>query len=123
MEDVESLVKTAVGEIERLLSTNSVVGEPISIDGRTVVPLVSLGFGFGAGGGIGKAPKSKSEKDVEGQGRGLGGGGGIKPVGLIVSDESGVHFDPVKGGTASVLEKAVETFASSRGKKDEGDEN
>lgn len=117
MEEIEKLFKTAIDEIERLLNTKTVVGEPMVIEGKTLIPLVSLGFGFGAGGGMGKAPKSKDQKSLEGLGGGTGGGGGIKPVGIIVIDEDGVRFDPVKGGTTSVLEKAVEVFAASRGAK------
>lgn len=50
MEVVENLVKTTLGEIEKLLSTKTVVGEPITVSGTTLIPLVSLGFGFGAWG-------------------------------------------------------------------------
>jgi uncharacterized spore protein YtfJ len=123
MEEIEKLFKTAIDEIERLLNTKTVVGEPMVIEGKTLIPLVSLGFGFGAGGGMGKAPKSKDEKNLEGLGGGTGGGGGIKPVGILVVDENGVHFEPVRGGTTSVLEKVVETFAASRAKKEDGDED
>ena len=55
MEVVENLVKTTLGEIEKVLSTRTVVGEPITIQGTTLIPLISIGFGFGAGGGEGKA--------------------------------------------------------------------
>ena len=41
MEDVERLLTTAMGEVERLLSTRTVVGEPITIEGATLIPLVS----------------------------------------------------------------------------------
>ena len=71
---------------------------------------------------MGKAPHSKNAKELEGVGGGTGGGGGIKPVGVIVVDEDGVRFDPVRGGASSVLEKAVETFASRR-QKDDSDED
>ncbi len=121
MQDIEKLFKTGIDEIERILNSRSVVGEPMEIDGKTVVPLVSLGFGFGAGGATGKAPKSKSQDDVEGLGGGTGGGGGIKPVGIIVVDEQGVRFDPVKGNTTSVIEKVVDTIAATRAKKDDDD--
>jgi len=55
MADVEQLVKMTLGEIERLLSTKAVVGEPIVVEGNTIIPLVSIGFGFGGGGGTGGA--------------------------------------------------------------------
>ncbi|HLV02496.1 MAG TPA: spore germination protein GerW family protein, partial [Acidobacteriota bacterium] len=75
MEHVTELLKTALGEIERVLNTKTVVGEPITIEENTLIPLISIGFGFGAGGGSGKADKAAGE----GLGGGTGGGGGIKP--------------------------------------------
>ena len=54
MEVVENLVKTTLGELEKVLSTRTVVGEPIVVEGATIIPLISVGFGFGAGGGEGR---------------------------------------------------------------------
>ena len=70
MEDVEKLLKTAMGEIERMLNTKTVVGEPITIEGNTLIPLVSVGFGFGAGGGTGTMKAGTA-------GEGTGGGAGV----------------------------------------------
>jgi uncharacterized spore protein YtfJ len=112
MEDVEKLLKTSMGEIERLLSTKTVVGEPITAEGNTIIPLISIGFGFGAGGGTGKNEK--------GSGTGTGGGGGIKPVAVIVVNKDGVTVAAIKGGTASALEKVGEIIVKAiehRGEK------
>ena len=62
MEVVENLVKTTLGEIEKVLSSRTVVGDPITIEGITLIPLISVGFGFGAGGGQGKGEASRKEK-------------------------------------------------------------
>jgi uncharacterized spore protein YtfJ len=105
MEDIENLFDKAVAEIERMLNTKTVVGEPITIEGNTLIPLVSVGFGFGAGGGKGTEPNIGS-----GHGGGTGGGGGVKPVALIIINEEGVRVEPIKSGTASVLEKVAETI-------------
>jgi uncharacterized spore protein YtfJ len=101
--DVEKLFGTAVNEIERMLNSKTVVGDPIAIEENTLIPLVSVGFGFGVGGGEGADPKKWS-----GTGGGTGGGGGIKPVALIVINKDGVRIESIKGGTASVLEKVAE---------------
>ena len=103
MENIEILFDKAVGEIERMLTTKTVVGEPMSIDGNTLIPLVNVGFGFGVGSGEGTEPKKGS-----GHGGGTGGGGGVKPVALIVVNKDGVRVETIKGGTASVLEKVAE---------------
>jgi uncharacterized spore protein YtfJ len=106
MQEIEKLFEKAVGEIERMLNTKTVVGEPIKIEQATLIPLISIGFGFGVGGGEGtQSPKGT------GYGGGTGGGGGVKPVALIVIDKGTVRVEPVKSGTATVLEKAVETVA------------
>jgi len=101
--DVEKLFGTAVNEIERMLNSKTVVGDPITIEENTLIPIVSVGFGFGVGGGEGADPKKCS-----GTGGGTGGGGGIKPVALIVINKDGVRIESIKGGTASVLEKVAE---------------
>jgi len=104
MTEVEKLFGTAVNEIERMLNTKTVVGDPITIEGNTLIPLISVGFGFGVGSGEGTDPGK-----CAGTGGGTGGGGGVKPVALIVINKDGVRVEAIKGGTASVLEKVVET--------------
>lgn len=110
MENVESLFKQAVAEIERMLSTKTVVGEPLTIGDNTIIPLVSVGFGFAAGGGSGK-------ESSKGEGGGTGGGGGVKPVAILIINKDGVRMEPIKSGTASVLEKVAETVAKTSAKK------
>ncbi len=105
MGEVESLIKTSLAEIERILTTKTVVGEPMTVEGNTLIPLVSIGFAFGGGGGTGKGPKDKGE----GVGGGTGGGGGIKPVGVIVVNKDGVRIEPIKGTAVSLVEKVADT--------------
>lgn len=105
LDKLENFLKTSLHEIDRVLSTKTVVGEPITIEGNTVIPLTSMGFGFGVGGGAGKEGKKEG---CEGTGAGTGGGGGIKPVAVIVINKEGVRVEPIKGGAASVIEKVGE---------------
>jgi uncharacterized spore protein YtfJ len=107
MEDVEKLVKTTLGEIEKVLDAKTVVGEPITIEGTTLIPLMSVGFGFAAGGGTGKG---ETKEETEGGGSGTGGGGGVKPIAVMVIDKDGVRIEPIKGGMATAMEKLSETI-------------
>lgn len=115
MEDIENLFNKAVTEIERMLNTKTVVGEPITVGDNTLIPLVSVGFGFGVGAGQGAEPKKGS-----GKGGGTGGGGGVKPVAMIIVNKDGVRVEPIKGGTASVLEKVVESVGKAASAKSGG---
>ena len=57
MEHIETLFDKAVGEIERMLNTKTVVGDPITVEGNILIPLVNVGFGFGVGSGRGTEPR------------------------------------------------------------------
>jgi uncharacterized spore protein YtfJ len=107
MEIVESLVKTTLGEIEKVLSTKTVVGEPLTIEGITLIPLISAGFGFGAGGGSGKG---ETKQKGEGIGGGTGGGAWVKPVAVIIISKEGVKIEPIMGSLAGAIEKLGETI-------------
>ena len=106
MELVENLVKTTLGEVEKVLNTKTVVGEPIIVGGTTLIPLISAGFGFGAGGGSGKA---EAKQKGEGAGGGTGGGAWVKPVAVIVISKDEVHVEPILGSLAGAIEKWGET--------------
>ena len=115
MEDVNKLLKTAVDDIERVLNSKTVVGDPISVEGATIIPLVSIGFGFGAGGGS-KKP-SGADENVAG---GTGAGGGVKPVAVVIIDKEGnVKLQTLSGGTISILEKVVDTVGKTVAKRRE----
>lgn len=107
MEIVESLVKTTLEEIEKVLTTRTVVGEPITIDDKTLVPLISVGFGFGAGGGSGKG---EAKQKGEGAGGGTGGGAWVKPIAVIIIDKEGVRIEPIMGGMATTIERLGEAI-------------
>jgi len=112
MKDIDSVFDRAIGEIERMLSTKTVVGDPVTIDGNTLIPLVSVGFGFGVGAGEGNDPKKGA-----GTGGGVAGGGGVKPVALAIVNKDGVRVEPVKGAAASLVDKIADVagkFASGK---------
>jgi uncharacterized spore protein YtfJ len=78
---VETTIREIADELEKIATTKTVVGEPITAAGKTIVPISRITMGFGAGGGEGK-------KDNE-SGYGGGGGAGVKiePVAFIMISE------------------------------------
>jgi len=114
MENFDELLKTTLAEIEKLLTTKTVVGEPITVEGTTIIPLISVGFGFGGGG------TGKSKSADEGSGNGLGVGGGAKPIAVIIVGKDGtVRVEPVKGSRiaeslAQIIRKAMEKPAETK---------
>ncbi|WP_431247307.1 spore germination protein GerW family protein [Leifsonia xyli] len=63
----------------------SVYGEPVVVDGTTIVPVAAVQFGFGGG------TAGDGGDDAPGGG---GGGGWAVPFGAYLSDETGVRFRP-----------------------------
>lgn len=107
------MVKTVVSELERLISTETVVGKPQTFGDVTIIPVCSVGFGFGAGGGSGTAAEGKEGRGKgSGEGAGGGAGGGVSPVALIVVRKDGVEVLPLKtkGTIASAIESMGETI-------------
>jgi uncharacterized spore protein YtfJ len=105
----DNLLKTALDEIERLLTTRTVVGEPIKVGEATIIPLFGVGFGFGGGAGGGEDAKSAGA--AKGQGSGAAGGGGIRPVAVIVVDKDGqARVEPVRTST-SIIDKVGDAVA------------
>ena len=112
MEEIEIFFDKAINEIEKMLTTKTVVGDPITVEGNTLIPLINVGFGFGVGAGRGTDPKKGT-----GHGGGTGGGGGVKPVALVLINQKGVRVEPIKSGTASVMEKIAETVGKAASAK------
>ncbi len=114
MEGLAEIIRTITGEMQKSLSARTVVGEPISIEGKTIVPLVSVGMGFGAGAGSGKEQATG--------GSGGGGGMGMKPVAVIIIDDQGVKVERLKTPKQSLMDQlaeAVPKLAESMPKKKE----
>lgn len=108
-EDVESMVKTTLGQIEKVLGSKTVIGDPIKVGDTTIIPLLSVGFGFG---GVGGSGAGDSKRGAEGTGGGGAAGGGIKPVAIIIIDKDGARIESIKGSMASALEKIGESVPS-----------
>jgi uncharacterized spore protein YtfJ len=107
MEVVSDITKSTLAEIEKILTTRTVVGEPMTVEGVTLIPLISIGFGFGAGGGSGKG---EMKQKGEGSMGGTGGGAWVRPVALVVIDKEGnVKIESVRRGLSSIMEKVTDT--------------
>jgi uncharacterized spore protein YtfJ len=70
-------------------TVKSVFGEPIRVDGKTVVPVAKVAYGFGGGFGSGKDSASADRQ-------GEGGGGAVRafPAGALEITETRTRFVP-----------------------------
>ena len=114
----ESYLKALAEELSSVLSSKSVIGEPIIQEDKVLIPVTKLGFALGSGSG------KSSSKEVGGEGTGGGGGGGVEPVALIaiyknIPGPEGVQVLSlqVPSKVPEVIEKAIESFTKMQEKK------
>lgn len=111
-------IETIVSRLENLITTKTIVGDPIVSGSITIIPVMSACFGFGTGSGEGSDP---------GKGAGKGGGGGagarINPTALVViqGGEVKVYSLGQKGTLeklAGLIPEVVAKFGKDQQKKD-----
>jgi len=99
---VSEILRDIVGELKDIASSQTVVGDPITVGDKTVIPVVKISVGFGAGGGQGESPD---------KGGGFGGGGGgaarIEPSAFIIMDKEKISLLSAKPGKLDALVEAV----------------
>lgn len=98
--NAEKMLKTAFCEVERVVTANIVVGDPLRFEDKTIIPVVGMSVDFGGGGGSGIGKATGEGEAGEGVVGGAGGGAGcgftIKPVALIIIDKEGVRVEQLK---------------------------
>ncbi len=75
----------------------TVFGDPVSAEGKTIIPVAKVRYGFG--GGMGAGPTRNTDEQRFGQGGGAGGGVQVKPVGVIEISAAGTRFVPIQSRT------------------------
>lgn len=98
---IEHLIKTMMQEFREIVKTETVVGEPVTIEDTVIVPVTKISFGFAAGGGGGKPGRAGDG------GSKTGGGGSVEPVAFIVIKNGKAQLIPLeeKGVSVSQLLK------------------
>jgi len=115
-EQLKETLSSIIGEIKAIASTKTVIGEPLPLADKMVVPVSRIMVGFGVGGGEGEETKKR--------GGFVGGGAGgarIDPIGFIIIDEEKISFLPTKPGRfegfIDSIPGIVEKFKSSKADK------
>lgn len=113
----EEILKISVAELEKYLTTKTVVGEPIVAGDVTLIPVQTVSFGYGSGG---------DEKT-----KGVGGGGGVganlRPIAIVAVKGTDVQvytFDKkgVVENLAAMIPEALSKIKINKGKKDGKDQ-
>ena len=87
----QALLQSLKESIVSQASVKAIYGEPISAQGKTIIPVAKIMYGFGGGAGTGGVG------DRSAQGEGGGGGGGVRaiPMGVIEVSDQPTRFVPI----------------------------
>lgn len=113
---IAEMIEKLADDLKSYASTEAIFGEPMELQGTTVVPVCKMSVGYGGGGGSGE-DQSGEEK---GSGGGAGGGVKIEPAALIVAKEGEVSVVAISGkGTKfdsliEMIPKTVEKFTEKK---------
>jgi sporulation protein YtfJ len=107
----EDLIKIITEEIAEMISTKTVVGEYITVEGTTIIPVTKVTFGFGSGGG-----ESGSDEQNKGVGGGGGGGATVIPIAFMVITPGDVKLLTIKerGVVTQIAEIMPELLETSK---------
>ena len=103
---INGMMETTMAKIREMVTTNTVVGEPIvTDDGVTLIPVSKLSFGFASGG---SDFGSKNQQNPKNFGGGAGAGVSVTPVAFLVVKDGNVKLISVTPPNASTAGRVVE---------------
>ncbi|WP_367344338.1 GerW family sporulation protein [Methanomethylovorans sp.] len=120
---LEDLMKEVSTELEKLVSTKTVVGDAVTVGDTTIIPVTKVSFGFGTGGGEGR-----SKDNEEGFGGGGAAGAKIEPVAFIVISNEETRLMSISGKSdigvlLDSVPDLIEKIKTMKRKKDKGKDN
>lgn len=106
--DPQELLKSLADELRRLVQTETIIGEQITVGENTIIPVCRVMVGFGGGTGEGEQSGEGTKKNVGGGGGG-GGGARVEPAAFIVikGEEVSILAAPGKKGALAGLFEAI----------------
>ena len=120
------MLENTIAKIRQMVDVNSVIGEPITAGGVTIIPISKVSVGFGGGGSdYVSRNANKSENPFGG---GVGAGVKVTPVAFLIIKEGSVRMLPVATPANTTADRLVEqvpdlldkvsAFIESKTKKD-----
>ncbi|HYW95276.1 MAG TPA: spore germination protein GerW family protein [Bacteroidales bacterium] len=119
---IDELLNKVTDHIEKMVKTETVIGDEFKLGDFSCRPVIKVGVGFGSGMGQGEDPKKKAA----GTGGGAGAGIGIAPIGFLVAKGGEISFlntDKNKGlsGLFEKVPDLMEKMMEMKKKKEEGE--
>jgi len=104
-QNLPNMLESTIAKIRDMVSANTVVGEPITTDNITIIPISKISIGLG-GGGSDFATKNSNQANAFGGG--VGAGVKVTPVAFIIIKDGNVRMLPVAVPANTTADRIVE---------------
>ena len=105
-QNLPNMLNNTIAKIREMVDANSVVGEPITADGVTVIPISKISVGLG-GGGSDFVSKNVNRHENP-FGGGVGAGVKVTPVAFLIIKDGSVRMMPVATPANTTADRIVE---------------
>ena len=99
-----TMLESIIQKIKEMVDVNSVIGEPITAGGITIIPVSRVSVGFGGGGADGAQTAGKDGSF----GGGVGGGVKVCPICFLIIKDGNVRMVPVPVPANTTADRIVE---------------
>ena len=106
-QNASNMLENTIAKIREMVDVNSVIGDPITADGITIIPVSKVSVGFG-GGGSDFVSKNVNNLDNHPFGGGAGGGVKVTPVAFLIIKDGSVRMLPVATPANTTADRLVE---------------
>ena len=106
-QNLPNMLDNTIAKIREMVNSNTVIGEPIVVDGGvTIIPVSNISIGLGGGGSdfVSKHPNQHENPF----GGGVGAGVKVTPVAFLIVKEGNVRMVPVAIPANTTTDRLVE---------------
>lgn len=104
-QNLPNMLQETISKIREMVDVNNVIGEPITVDGVTIIPVSKVSVGFGGGGSDFAKNATAGELPFGG---GVGGGLKVNPVCFLIVKDGNVRMMPVAAPASTTADRIVE---------------
>ena len=105
-QNLPNMLENTIAKIKEMISVNDVIGDPITVDGVTIIPISKVSVGLG-GGGSDFVSKNVNKQDNP-FGGGIGAGVKVTPLAFIIVRGDSVRMLPVAAPANTTADRVIE---------------
>lgn len=88
--ELQSMIEDTLDNLKTVVNTSNIIGHPVTVGGKIIVPISRVTFGFMTGGG--EYPDFEKQDERYPYAGGSGGGVNVTPIGILLCENDTHKF-------------------------------